>query len=631
MIKTNRFFETYPDYSFRLIKTKSTTDGTTTNDNLTATVKFIGGSVLTNNSLTKVLVDDTKKATVTYDKGTNGYTRFVTTKSGASIPTSAYITAAGESVYLAKDAANTTETEFVYQLAYKTSYDYIPAEYDAQTYPFAMFDNTGKFMGVYKNWSVNNDTTSVVGYLRANYHADKYYQILLRRDYNCYDKNDNHGGLDGSLLLDLNNHKMTTKSTAPLFMFQAKVVNRYYQKITIQNGELCVDQGNLFHISAYIGSDRTKDKELTITLNNVTISRVSTGSNKPQAIVAYVFDTAGSTYAATTVLTLNNCIIDTTNAPVGEKLPLFALANTMGNKTTVKMNGGIIKAADMTDVSIYTLSESGDSFTFGKYSDTYTKLETSGAVPTTKFTTAEGEMVFTASGTDGVYVLALYVPDIEVEGGSSYESIQDAFDNAMAGDVIVLNKDTAGANLTVNNATLDLNGNVLTADGLVAFDKLIIVDSGSGTKGLIKIEKGNITEADIVVVNGVLVYNEKRGGYEVAEVIDQKSYTADTDNGTFELIFRPSFESTDYNQEILGNGGDEADIKILVNIVDANGKLVKGFVFTDDLVKQAYSGKLAFKLTVRNIPSNLGTLTIEYVVASGASEDCVINAGTYTA
>ena len=85
-----------------------------------------------------------------------------------------------------------------------------------------------------------------------------------------------------------------------------------------------------------------------------------------------------------------------------------------------------------------------------------------------------------------------------------------------------------------------------------------------------------------------------------------------TGDDSFNVVFRPSFGSTEYNEEILG-GDINAGLTFELQIWNGETKLFAGTI-NAELVKQAYKNGGAISIRVKNAPA--GTYTVKLVIKS---------------
>ncbi len=372
-----------------------------------------GGKILVSDmsNITLYTITSTEEDSFIFGKYEGAYTELHIASGNA--PSDEFITSDGESVSFAE-----TETAGVYNLSAVikdevTVYGTIPAEYDKETYPFAVFKD-GEFLGAYTYWGDTGATSGVIdsawemAYNKILSSPGGEATILLRRDYTTtsenahYDRYWNIGILVGTITFDLAENTLTAAKGEPLFLIQGKRANGECNlNINVKNGTILAKSKEIFRLSTYSGFDG--NKTVNITMTDITVGRATGASASSSGLIVRV-DTE-STINLKTNITLNNCTIDMgTNAP-GGNVTLFGLTGSDKYLTNVTVNGGKIIASSLDNINFYAFDDpSYGTFKFGKYEGVYTKLylETQGA-PTDTFTTDEGEFSFVKIGTDAEY------------------------------------------------------------------------------------------------------------------------------------------------------------------------------------------------------------------------------------
>ena len=100
-------------------------------------------------------------------------------------------------------------------------------------------------------------------------------------------------------------------------------------------------------------------------------------------------------------------------------------------------------------------------------------------------------------------------------------------------------------------------------------------------------------------------------GYVFNEVTNQSKSEVGEDD-SFNVVFRPSFGSTEHNEAILG-GETDAGLTFELQIWDGETRLFAGTI-NAELVKQAYAKGGAISIRVKNAPA--GTYTVKLVIKS---------------
>ena len=359
--------------------------------------------------------------TLRFGKGENGYTE-ISLISG-SAPADAVVTVNGESMYFGKysSSADGAVTTSYYRLGYRTEYGVIPAEYDAENYPFAVFMD-GELVGAYSIWCQDNSESALwaarlqtVGKLGEG----RTVYVLLRRDYTVSAADNNYNNLahlSGTVIFDFGSYTFTLTGGKPLFNAKAQTVGdssgTYVcdSNFTVRGGIIITDGSPVIVAFTNVADknlqfyDRAKSFNITFEKTNFIIP----GGNGKRIFNAT--DLSNSGLGGNWYITLNDCVIDMTdNSTVST---LFSGTDEKNvNNMILKINGGQILAADFDGVAIAGIGE-GDSLTFGSIEGEYISiiLPAGAAAPGGIYTTAEGNAVFKEKSTDGentVYTLAV--------------------------------------------------------------------------------------------------------------------------------------------------------------------------------------------------------------------------------
>ena len=180
-------------------------------------------------------------------------------------------------------------------------------------------------------------------------------------------------------------------------------------------------------------------------------------------------------------------------------------------------------------------------------------------------------------------------------------------DQALAiGGTITLTKDVnyGEADFVIPSAvTINLNGHNITAAGVITFDTATrFVGEGKLVIPQDRIVLAGEADDIAVWVGDGYVFNQVKDQYK-SEV---------TGDDSFNVVFRPSFGSTEYNEEILG-GEINAGLTFELQIWNGETKLFAGTI-NAELVKQAYKNGGAISIRVKNAPA--GTYTVKLVIKS---------------
>lgn len=385
-------------------------------DNVNVTVN--GGSLITSQASVSLGSFDPKSGTngdsLKFGKGKNGYMEIVTTTE--TVPTLKLPTVSEGELpfgrYSFEKVGNVTT--YVNRVGATTVYGVIPLDYDAESYPFAVFKD-GVLLGAYSYWSKSNSASALwmarsvmVG---ADY-SDVTVQILMRSDYTTNNVNDewysNLAHFGGTFIIDLNGHNFTADGR-PMFVAKAQTTGSNFtelSKFIIKNGTLTAGKYNIINANTEVIAAQmqnySKAKIFDFTFENVDF--VITG-NRPIVQVT----SSNHEYGAIFNITLNDCSIDATKTT--SSVNIFSCDYTDDTNNTnvvnIKVNGGSISLKDTAKVKIFR-ADAKDTLIFGNGSEdkmTTLTLPVGVAAPTETFDTETGKKSFIATGTAGVYTL----------------------------------------------------------------------------------------------------------------------------------------------------------------------------------------------------------------------------------
>jgi hypothetical protein len=229
---------------------------------------------------------------------------------------------------------------------------------------------------------------------------------------------------------------------------------------------------------------------------------------------------------------------------------------------------------------------------------------------------------------DGKYIVKDAVAKI---GNTYYETLADALTAAKTGETITLvdNVVVKGNLIIENSITINLNGNNIEGEGLVAFTAVkfegngqIIVPNGNiaipnmpntTTEGVIPVKTGS-TEDDKSIYELKHIKNQASSEFKYVEEADPKNTenTENTENTVntvkvLNVVFRPVMEgvSADVNNKVLGG---DSGLDFIITIYAADTVVFRGTI-ADTLVKQAYTGNYALSLNIKGL-----TETTDYKV-----------------
>ena len=372
---------------------------------------------------------------VEYVADVNGeYTKLVLSK---GTPAPAKRLGAYNGIYGEFKLASTDGLSAIYEIEVtenSTKYGVIPDEYlDAQKYPFALFSNSGKFIGAYsvlfgtetgpftkaKNQNSNNNVWDEAN----NTYGPRPYAsyILMRADYTIGDGEYdwNFAQSQGTTTLDLNGftiYKTVQSSTKAKTVFpgQAKANTGsgdayiYPSSFVIENGTI-VTNAPLLNMATYGTTYDLTKKVMNYTFNNLNI--VAAGGSTATNFL-HTIDNASNGTKGPAIFNVeyNDCTFDLRGyeTPASETT-LFnvnAKESTMLN-VGLKVNGGVVKANDFTNFVLTKLDNYyGSNILFGKGENgNYTAIELSASAstaPTGTVITPDGGKVYSKKASDGV-------------------------------------------------------------------------------------------------------------------------------------------------------------------------------------------------------------------------------------
>jgi len=206
-------------------------------------------------------------------------------------------------------------------------------------------------------------------------------------------------------------------------------------------------------------------------------------------------------------------------------------------------------------------------------------------------------------------------------GTAYYQSLAEALMNAQADDTVRLLADVPEEDILMvsDGVTLDLNGKTLSANYLAAFAGSDIVDNSAEKTGVLKVEKTNIMlsrdNSQMPIWNGVDGYVFETVGFDAVQIDTSVS-------GTYRMVFKPRF-SDDIMYTLLNDGAADNNLEFVVRLSweGTNGTVYQDLVYTDEMVRQVYSGK-AFVFSVGGYESFAG-LSASIVTASGTHVEVV--------
>ena len=293
-----------------------------TSGNFTVNITIEGGTIVTGDGKIPTFLtvqNGLTNKTLSFQKGTSGYTTVTTKKCSTYTDNIMYHTNAGDR-YLVLD--QTTDTQSIYTFGIKTAYGIIPATYENVTeHPFLIFNlDTGKFVKstkIYQDETVN----SALGYVRI---TSGNFVILLQCDFTTASSTDfNFGAMSGDLIFDLGGHTLTLSSA----LYHAQAKSNSKMNVLTKNGTVVYKSGAVVGLGSTF---RSTSKLMNLTFENVTFRSTNAGA-------ALVSDTSSGGYM-TADLVFNGC---TFISSVGSQVSFFKLGTyPTASEIHITINGG---------------------------------------------------------------------------------------------------------------------------------------------------------------------------------------------------------------------------------------------------------------------------------------------------
>ena len=213
------------------------------------------------------------------------------------------------------------------------------------------------------------------------------------------------------------------------------------------------------------------------------------------------------------------------------------------------------------------------------------------------------------------------------ETGKQYQTLDDALNAVTAGTIVLLADTEANTVFLKPGITLDLGGNTLTADVVVAMNGAIITDGGAQCVGggLLKIARDYLSFAQgntngiIPVWNGVDGYIFTKVGFQ------QLARTAGT--GAAQYIFLPSMSNAEA-AALLADGGLDNGLKIQVCLTWNNGSSQQFYTYSEENVMVVFdgTGSKAFDLRITGISGITDMVASPVVVADTRAQATIAGA-----
>ena len=268
-------------------------------------------------------------------------------------------------------------------------------------YPFAVFDQTGKFYGAYdyllgkQNGAIDR---AIYGVLRDkndfNVETGKYNSdantayILMRASYTMrtymdgttakqeYHNNISHA--QGNLVIDMCGHTIVADKTRTSYIFDATIkrwsgsedgVAAFPSYYTVKNGAFEVYNVSVLRLYASNKDSDISEKVMSWTFDNV---KFGLCEGATENYFFHISNSAGGTTIAPVELILNDCVFDfETNVPTKDFTVFCSnFTKTTHMKAKVEINGGKILAKNLDLLKFTNFSDvNGSTMTFGKGSD----------------------------------------------------------------------------------------------------------------------------------------------------------------------------------------------------------------------------------------------------------------------
>lgn len=278
-----------------------------------------------------------------------------------------------------------------------TEYGTITEQYsDASAYPFAVFDESKKFIGAYANLAAA--VAPAKNLVMGTNGAGKNAYILLRRNYTfgetgASDYYANYSQIGGTLVLDLGKNAFTMIDKN-CFDANKKTTDNVMHDSTMKiiNGEIKL--GTKLLMYANHAASANEVKSFNFIYENVLFSFASSTTHTNP----FLSTAKGAGVGSIVNVDFVDCTFDFTTV-LKSNVTLFKLTIDGDNiSANVTIKGGTIRsnAAAMAKITFAALGEN-DTFNFERGGDgefTYLEYPTEDAVPTSAFPTAEGDKYF---------------------------------------------------------------------------------------------------------------------------------------------------------------------------------------------------------------------------------------------
>ena len=183
------------------------------------------------------------------------------------------------------------------------------------------------------------------------------------------------------------------------------------------------------------------------------------------------------------------------------------------------------------------------------------------------------------------------------ESDMGYATLDEAISAAQAGQTVVLvkNVENAGNVVLMQGITLDLNGNKLSANNVLAIKGNYVVDN-QNAKGILNVKGQFVLDEN----NGSVPVRTEDGYHFYQSNVKINADMVSQNADSFLFKFRPSLGSAELNRAILANGAADNGLQIRIKLTWVNGDtaMEQNVVFAENLVQEAYMNDMALTLGV---------------------------------
>ena len=361
------------------------------------TITVNGGKLLANN-LTNVVIYalDTKYgSSITFGKGSDGKYFETHLTSGAAAPAYTLLFNA-DSVEATLTHSSTVNGMDIYTLeaSIVTKYGNIPARFaSAEDYPFAVFKN-GQFVCATHLFGKDASESAL------HKSKDAGSVVLLRRDFTYNEARYQNLSQTYSVTIDLGG--FTFISTANHEIFYAQTKTSHDTTVKVINGTIIVSAGPVIRYSSWGGASTPYTGGGTFALNFEDVTfKLANGATTNVMMAVSSVDLPEP--EMTGVINLTDCVIDISGA---NGVTLFDFADNSGViKGIATVTGGKIIADSFEGIKVANLA-AGNGVTFAKGEDgeyAILNLKDGGKTPEEHFATAEGDLAYVRTATDGEF------------------------------------------------------------------------------------------------------------------------------------------------------------------------------------------------------------------------------------